>query len=145
MNQKLIKDGKHHRFPKIEFEFRACSIAPSLYILTQWYDPRQPFTKAKPKEIKQKRTIDMILPIRSETIPDTVGPMIIPIIAATVNNSSIQPFLQTRLFSVVTDTLTNSLLIFGSKTYLRLIEPIGNTQIPNLTVNILGTCIMLIF
>ena len=115
MNQKLIKDGKHHRFPKIEFEFRACSIAPSLYILTQWYDPRQPFTKAKPKEIKQKRTIDMILPIRSETIPDTVGPMIIPIIAATVNSSSIQPFLQTRLFSVVTDTLTNSLLIFGSK------------------------------
>ena len=66
----------------------------------------------------------MILPIRSETIPDTVGPMIIPIIAATVNNSSIQPFLQTRLFSVVTDTLTNFLLIFGSKTYLKLIEPI---------------------
>ena len=84
-------------------------------MLTQWYDPRQPLTRAKPKEMKQKRTIDIILPIRSETIPETVGPIIIPIIAATVNNSSIQPFLQTRLFSVVTDTFTNSLLILVQK------------------------------
>ena len=60
--------------------------------------------------MKQNRTIDIIRPILSETIPDTVGPIIIPIIAATVRSSSIHPFLQTRLFSVVTDTLTYSLL-----------------------------------
>lgn len=41
--------------------------------------------------MKQKRTIDIILPIRSEIMPESVGPMVIPTIVVTVKISSIQP------------------------------------------------------
>ena len=76
--------------------------------------------------MKQKSTIDMILPIRSEIMPESVGPIVIPTIVVTVSISSIQPDVQTkmsimyyvrltlpceqtRLFSVVIVTFISSL------------------------------------
>ena len=47
--------------------------------------------------MKQNSTIDMILPIRSETMPESVGPIVIPTIVVTVSISSIQPDVQIKM------------------------------------------------